>query len=902
MALTPGTRIGPYEVTTQLGAGGMGEVYRATDSKLGREVAIKVLPAALAHDADRLARFDREARTLASLSHPNIASVYGLEDTDGSKALVMELVEGPTLADRIAVGPVPVEEALRVARQIAEALEAAHEQGIVHRDLKPANVKVRPDGTVKVLDFGLAKALEPASAQGTSAGQALSLSPTITTPAMTQAGVILGTAAYMSPEQARGGAADRRADVWAFGCVLYEMLTGRPTFDGKTTSDVLAGVLRADPDWSRLPVLHPRLRLLLERCLARDVRNRYQGIADARVDIEDALDDPRGAARGASEAPPRRSATREWAGLAAMAAIGAVLAALVMLLLSPPRTSGDDASIRFGLPPPESTMFDAGSEGIPFAVSPDGRAVAFTALTAGGRPQLWVQELDAERAQLLQGTEEAASPFWSPDSEWITFYANQSLRRIRRGGGPIETIAPTRASGAGGSAWSTNGTILFKTGRFEAGWMGVSEQGGTPFQVTTPAEGENTHIWPTFLPDGRHFVHRVYGPGGNFVHLASLEGDAPRVLMEDTGFQSSRGLAYVPGFLLFARGGALVARRFDDERLELLDEEIRLVDDVRGSAGAWDPWSVSASGVLAFWRSEWGFESVLRWYARDGGFTTAIDVPSRYSGMALAPDDRRVAFSRFVTGARNLWIRDLSTDRENQLTFDGDSFSPVWSHDGNELAISTGRSSVPDVYVTSAAGGADDSARRVTEQTLAVDIPSDWTPDGTEILYTAFGPDGSSDIRRVQLADGTDERLPVSGPFNDGSARLSPDGGWMAYATDASGGRYEVWVARYPSGDDRTQVSTGGGDQPQWSRDGRELYYVSPQLNLMVVSITLGSSIDVGQPSVLLPVPDLVPGGDWRLRYHLRRDGQRFLVEVLAPGVRQPPLQVITNWQSLLED
>jgi serine/threonine protein kinase len=410
----------------------MGEVYRATDTNLGRDVAIKVLPAALAQDVDRLARFEREARTLASLNHPNIAIIHGLERSQGTIALVMELVEGGTLADRIASGPIRVDDALPIARQIAEALEAAHEQGIVHRDLKPANIKVRPDGTVKVLDFGLAKAME-ASTDAPRASSSLSLSPTITTPAMTQMGVILGTAAYMSPEQARGGQADRRTDIWAFGCLVYEMLTGRAAFDGGTVSDVLAAVLRADAEWTRLPqAIHPRVRSMIERCLAREMRNRYQGIGDARVDIETALGDPTGAVFDAArtEHVAVESVTRQWAVWAAIAVVAAALGAGAARALSRPVETSDNSALRFSISPPGAALFDAFDEGVPLAMSPNGRTIAVVVRASTGVSQLWLQSLDAERLQPIQGTEGAAAPFWSPDSEWIGFYAGGNLKKI----------------------------------------------------------------------------------------------------------------------------------------------------------------------------------------------------------------------------------------------------------------------------------------------------------------------------------------------------------------------------------------------------------------------------------------------------------------------------------------
>jgi serine/threonine protein kinase len=905
MSLAAGTRLGPYEVGAQIGAGGMGEVYRATDTNLGRDVAIKVLPAALAQDAERLARFEREARTLASLNHPNIAIVHGLERSQGTIALVMELVEGATLADRIAVGAIPVEETLPIARQIAEALEAAHEQGIVHRDLKPANVKVRPDGTVKVLDFGLAKAIEASGDASARGSASLSLSPTITTPAMTQMGVILGTAAYMSPEQARGQQADRRADIWAFGCVVYEMLTGRAVFDGKTVSDVLAGVLRADLEWKQLPpAIHPRVRSMIERCLARDVRNRYQGIADARVDIETALSDPTGASVNVAPAETiTPSSARRWAVLAAVAILAAALGAVATRALYSPAETTANGAVRFGISPPSATLFDAFAiDSIPIAISPNGRYIAFITRATSSASQLWVQALDAERPQLLQGTEDALAPFWSPDSEWIAFYAGGNLKKIRRTGGEAQTIIATRARGAGGSAWSPDNTILFKSGRFEAPFLAVSAQGGPVSPATRLGAGETTHTWASFLPDGKRFVYRAWG-GKEGIYLASLDGGEPRLLLPEVG-DVERGLAYVPGFLLFVRDGTLIARRFDEARLEVLNEEFRIVDAIPVCCGSWDPWSVSGNGVLVYWASPLGHDAVVRQYARDGTATTVINTPARYSGLSLSPDDRRVSFTRFLpSGLRDIWIRDLSREVETRLTFDGDSFSPVWSRDGTQIAFGSGRGIAPDVYTSNAVGGGSDEAKRVTARSPTVEMPGSWAADGRAIVYTSDNLDGQADVRRVQLPDNKEERLSISGPFNDGYPRVSPNGEWIAYVTDASG-RPEVWLASYPAGDNRTPVSRGGGMMPEWrTSDGGELYYISLDQQLMAVSIkTTASRIEVGPPSAIVRVPDLTPNLEWLYRssYAPSRDGRHFLVEVLAPGVTQPPLQVIVNWPALL--
>jgi Tol biopolymer transport system component len=720
---------------------------------------------------------------------------------------------------------------------------------------------------------------------------------------MTQAGVILGTAAYMSPEQARGVAADRRSDVWAFGCIVYEMLTGQSAFDGKTVSDVLAGVLRADPDWRLLPpALHPRLSLMLERCMARETRDRYQGIADARVDIEAARKDPTGGIAVLPAGTPAAPVRRGWPALTLAVLTGAVAAAAALVLWYP-AGSAEETAIRFGLSPPEGAMFSAPEDGgIPFAVSPDGRAIAFVARHPGEAPRLWLQRLDSERALPLQGTDGGISPFWSADGEWLAFYADGNLKKIRPGGGEPQTITTTNASGSGGSAWSPGDTILFKSGRFEATWLAVSAQGGSVSDASRFVEGENTHIWPSFLDDGRHFVHQVWGMRNGFV-LDSLDGGTPRLLKAITA--SERGLAHVPGYLLFVRDSALIARRFNEERLDLEDEEFRVADGIPVCCGSWDPWSVSPT-VLALWRNSVGYDTVLRWYARDGTFTEAVGTPGRYAGIALSRDGQRIAFSRFVAGgARDVWVRDAARDTETRLTFDGDSFSPVWSPNGETIAFSSSRQGVPDVYVTTAAGGTSDQARRVSAMTTAVDIPGSWTPDGRDVVYTAGTPDARADVRTVHLSDTAEKRFSSSGPFRVGSPRVSPDGKWIAYVTDASG-RPEVWLAAYPSGEMRVPVSRNGGMSPEWKADdGRELYYLSFDQRLMAVTLAPGSGgLSVGPPKQILHLPEMVPlepGAQTSRSYAPTADGRRFLVETLAPGVRQPPIQVIVNWQALLK-
>ena len=610
-----GTQIGVYHVTARIGAGGMGEVYRATDTKLRRDVALKVLPDVFASDPERLARFQREAKTLASLNHPNIGGIYGVEHSGSARALVLELVEGPTLADRIAQGPIPLDEALPIARQIAEALEAAHEHGVIHRDLKPANIKVRPDGAVKVFDFGLAKALDA------SAPSDLLQAPTITSPAMTGVGVILGTAAYMSPEQARGKPVDKRADIWAFGCVLYEMLTGRRAFTGETVTEVVAKILERDPDFARLPTnISPRLVHLLRRCLERDPRRRLRDIGEVRVEMQD------GQAAVAPEAttlsiPVVNQRSRErlaWA----VAAVAVVIAAVIASVPYVRRAETEAPAIRFTVGPPDNGAFEPGSDFL--TVSPDGSRLAFVATGSSGKSQLWIRALDSLAAQPLPGTDGATQPFWSADGRFLAFHADGSLKKIAVSGGPAQTLAGA-FSGIAGGTWSHDGVVLFASGPAQGApttIRRVSAAGGTATPVTTldASRQENAHFWPHFLPDGKHFLYFARSntrTDNNAIYVRSLDSEERTLLLT----ANSNAVYSPPGYLLYHSWGTLMAQPFDAERIQLTGEPVPIAENVSnnpntGRAQFW----VSESGVLAYrgggWNSE--YPGRLVWVDRSG--------------------------------------------------------------------------------------------------------------------------------------------------------------------------------------------------------------------------------------------------------------------------------------------
>jgi Tol biopolymer transport system component len=875
--LAPGTRIGPYEVTARLGAGGMGEVYRATDTNLKRQVALKVLPAAVAGDADRLARFQREAEVLAALNHPHIAAIYGLERDAGTTALVMELVEGPTLAERIAQGALPLDEALYLARQIAEALEGAHDQGIVHRDLKPANVKVRPDGTVKVLDFGLAKALDASGAPGAAAGQpGISQLPTVTTPAMTQAGVILGTAAYMSPEQARGKPVDIRTDLWAFGCVLFEMLAGRRAFDGDDVAGVLARVIEREPDWTALPAATPEsIRRLLRRCLVKDRRRRLPNGVSAILE----LDEPSGAAPGISPAARPR-----WPALVATAAVAllASAAALAMWIRQP---MGERLPVTLSILPPENVWLQGNS--VP-AVSPDGRAVAFVASNA-----LWVRDLAVPDARKLAGTEGANLPFWSPDSRSIGFFAAGKLKRLDLADARVVSLCDAGGPGRGGT-WNRDGVIVF-SGNLFTPLSRVSATGGSPTRVTTLADGESAHRYPWFLPDGRRFLYTVMGVQPSLV-VGDLSSPERRTIMP---VQSN--VVFASGHLLFQRDRQLMARAFDPVTLEASADDIQVAEDVtrisvdfRGAFGGSD------AGVLAFGSPSGNPVRRLVWFDRSGAQVGTIETPDlNPTQPAIAPDGRAVVFDA-GTGREGtaLWRHDIASGVNTRLTFDVTTyFSPVWSADGRQIAYSKGGRIFlrkPD-----GSGGEVDLA---TQGLYA----SDWTRDGRQLVYMQLPREGQGiDVGTLPLSGDRTPAPLLASPSNELSGKLSPDGRWLSYLSNESG-RQEVYVRAFTDGSGKWQVSQGGAFSAVWSRDGRELFYLTAEGRMMAVGVNARSdaAFSSGPARALFTVqradfPSALPSAATGNVFDVAPNG-RFLIPLPPEDRPATPVTVVLNWPALL--
>jgi Tol biopolymer transport system component len=882
---------------------------------LNRDVALKVLPEAFALDADRLARLKREAQVLASLNHPNIAAIYGFEDSGSVQALVLELVEGPTLAERIAqassagstgaphragvrggdpAGPgLPVEEALPIAHQIAEALEAAHEHGVVHRDLKPSNIKITPDGIVKVLDFGLAKLTEgvgrvpasgPAGSREQDPAYVLSQSPTVTSPAMmTGVSVILGTAAYMAPEQAKGRPADKRADVWAFGCALYEMLTGRAPFAGEDVTDTLANVLQRELDWTSLPTdVPPALRALLKRCLEKDRRRRISDIAAALFAIDEAANLGAASAPTVTVVPP--SLLRRVAVPFAPLVLGAALAATIVYFRPAP-PEAPEMRLQIVTPPPGGA-----AAVVSFAISPDGQSIVFRAATEQ-TTHLWLRTLDSEMARPLAGTENATNPFWSPDGRSVGFFADQKLKRLDVAGGSVQTLAD--APSVFGATWSTEGVILF-SGANTAPLYRVPATGGQrPVEATKiDAPGQAAHRFPHFLPDGRHFLFFVTGTRdvqGAFVgSLDSME--ATRVVDADTA-----AIFVPPDWVLFSREEALYAQRVDLDALTPVGEPLLVADRVARNPGTFASVALSAaaSGLFAY-RAPAENARELVWLQRQGrqtGTLGAISGLVLVGSLRLSPDGRTVAVERRVDGNADVWLIEAARGVLRRFTFDpANEGAPIWSPDGSRIVFQSGRrgGGLNDLYQKSLSGGPEQLLLESPENKNV----SDWSPDGRFILFLSQNPKTARDIWALPLEGDRKPFVVVQTGFEENFPRFSPDGRWIVYQSNETG-RNEVFVQPLPGPGRNWQISTNGGTQPQWRGDGREIFYLAPDNRLMAVPVTLdakGTTVDAGNPAGLFP---LRPGAG----YAVTPDGQRFLVNTPVDEATASPITVVLNWK-----
>jgi eukaryotic-like serine/threonine-protein kinase len=859
-----GKTLGHYQITGEIGKGGMGEVYRAKDLVLGRDVAIKVLPDEFAKDSDRLVRFQREAKVLASLNHPNIAIIHGLEESDGVSFLVLELVEGETLAQRIAAGPTTAEDAIKIALQIVDALEAAHARSIVHRDLKPANVKITPEDRVKVLDFGLAKAMEKKPAQAP-----LSDSPTLSA-AVSQAGVILGTAAYMSPEQAKGLEADLRSDVFSFGCVLYEMLTGRQPFQGETVSEILASVLIRDPDLGFLPSgLNPRLYDLVRRCLEKNPKRRWQAVGDLRSELETVAVEPR-ATLPVSPLQPQplwRRAIPFAIAAIAFAFIGSV--ATWMLKCDSPGRSLGVVRLSVALPDIRGNL--------PIAISPDGRTLAYSG--SGG---LYSRSIDSTDARLIPGTQGASEPFFSPDGHWIGFFDESKLKKVSRTGGALQVLCDMRLicenPGNRGGSWAPDNTIYFAPSSIAGLWK-VPASGGAPQALTKldRAKGEVSHRWPQVLPDGSGVLFTVWtGPGWDEKHLqvCLFQNRERHVLLPaaDTGrYVSSGHLVYFrPG------SGTLMAAPFDLASLAV-GLPVAVTEGVReGGEGA--PYAVSNSGMLVYIQgSVHQYERQLIWVDRKGTITP-LPVPEKlFVNLRLSPDGRYAAIDA-LGATRAVWIYDIAHGTMNPLKAAGSSQFPIWTPDSQRIIYRGTRTGYRNLYWRAADGSGEEE--RLTPPGEGNEIAYSVSPDAKWLAFTE--DDGRTWL--LPLDGDHKPQLFMNNPAR--ASRFSPDGRWIAYASYESG-RNEVYVRPFPGPGGKTPVSTEGGSAPNWSHDGRELFYRQGD-KMMVVQITMNPAFAVSTPKMLFERPGV---------YDVAPDGQRFLmIQGTAPEPPIPQINVVLNW------
>jgi eukaryotic-like serine/threonine-protein kinase len=872
--------IAHYKISSKLGEGAMGEVYRATDSKLGREVAIKLIPEDFAKDATRMARFTREAQVLASLNHPNIAAIYGVED----RALIMELVEGPTLSERIKQGAIPLEEALDIARQIADGLEAAHDKGIVHRDLKPANIKITPSGTVKLLDFGLAKSEGPWSATAS-----VEDAPTLTV-ASTGAGVILGTAAYMAPEQARGRNVDKRADIWAFGVILYEMLTGEQMFEGDTVTDVLASVVRQDPDLKRVP---EKVRPLLQRCLEKDPKRRLRDAGDAMLLLD--------------TAPATTIASKT--NKTPLLAIGAVAALLALALAGLSYVHFREAPpaadvVRFQVGLPESVNFTQYGTS---AVSPDGRKIVFAAYGYDGNPRLWLRTLDSATATpLLETTlnQQTIALFWSPDSRFVAYNDARQLKKIDITGGPPQALADMTPL-VGGS-WKADGTILVGS---NSGIMKLSADGGTPTPITKPATPQESHVHPVFLPDGRHFLYmRGLPPGKRIIQVGDINAapDAQSttpILTTDYAVSVTQAGAGGAPLVLFLRDDTLLAQEFDMNALTLTGSPVTVVEQVASVLNAaFGQFSVSNTGTLVF-RSISGINRQLTWYNRQGNITGRPGEPAPFGTMKVSPDGSKAAVVQNEGRGNNpdIWIVDLVNGSSTRFTFDPNyDAQPVWSPDGRYIAWMGIRNEQLGLYRKAADGSGSDELLAAPKGFSNL---TDWTHNGY-LIFTING-----DVNAMPAdADASGTRTPVPvivSPSSERGAYVSPDNRWIAYISGETG-RDEIYVQPFSAGGNKASgkwmVSRGTRGMARWRDDSKELIFLDAEGEVVAVEVGSGPAFQTSPPKKLFQMPlELLSNANPGTLADATRDAQRFLLVMPVQETAQRELAVVLNWQDSLK-
>jgi Tol biopolymer transport system component len=882
MSLAAGTKLGPYEITGAVGAGGMGEVYRARDTRLGRDVAIKVLPEAFAKDAILKERFEREAKTISSLNHPNICTLYDVGHQNGTDFLVMELLEGDSLAQRLAKGALPVAETLRIGMEMSDALERAHRQGIVHRDLKPGNIVLTKSGA-KLLDFGLAKP------QGltTASGSALSGLATQAHPSspVTREGTVIGTFQYMSPEQVEGREADARSDIFALGAVLYEMVTGKRAFEGKSQISIASAILEKEPEpISRVqPMTPPALEHVVKTCLSKDPEERFQTAHDVKLQLRWISES--GSQAGVAKPVVAHRRHREWLAwaLAAVLSLGLLGAGALWW-----RARGE---------PPQAMFLQAS---LPFtagdiALSPNGRTLAAAGyLESANRNVIWIYDVGSRRADNIPGTEGASFPFWSADGRYVAFFAEAKLKKVEVPGGRVQIICD--APWGRGGAWNKNGVILFAPTTTDPLFR-VPASGGTPVPITKldKVRLETSHRWPVFLPDGKHYLYLAANFGGhpevNAIFVGSLDSDERKMVVE----ASSNPAYAAPGYLLFYRDKTLVAQSFDLGSFALKGEPATILNDVQFLPQVDRAvFAVSNSGLLVSQGASRAAESQLIWFDRSGKEMGTVGKPAMYANVALAPDGKRVACDIVdLDGVRmDVWVMDPSRQAAMRFTFDaGLDATPVWSPDGNRLVYLSNQPPTTGLYIKNSDGS---GKTNVILQAAAAGPPSAWSPDGKYILYG----------HGTQLAYAAAPEF-KSQPFMQtkslqSNGQFSPDGHWVAYGSNETGS-WEVYVTSFPEPRGKWQVSSGGGQQPRWRGDGKELFYLSPDGKMMAVPVTLGASVEAGTPAALFQAhPRQHISSLDVFTYDVSRDGQRFLINTRVEHTEASPMSVVINWPAEL--
>jgi len=876
MGFTPGTKLGPYEIQSPLGAGGMGEVYRARDTRLGRDVAIKVLTSHLSSDADLKVRFEREAKAISALSHPHICHLYDIGSQDGTDYLVMELLEGESLADRLQRGPLPLKQALQYGIQIAEALEKAHTSGIVHRDLKPGNIMLTKAGA-KLLDFGLAKPAQKG------AGMASGSMATMSKP-LTVEGTVLGTFQYMAPEQVQGHEADARSDLFALGAVLYEMVTGRRAFAGKSQISVMSAILEKEPEAvsSTQPLASPALDHVIQRALAKDPNDRWQTARDLIQELKWSAESAVPTSGGIPTAP--RTRTREAIPWLVSGVLGVILIAGAIWW-------------RNSRPAAESMYFPAplSFPATDITVAPNGHTIAVVAYQESARKNvIWIYELGSHGARSLAGTEGATYPFWSADGRSLAFFADAQLKKVEVSGGPVQTVCDA-PSGRGGT-WNKDGVIVFAP-IVTAGLYRVPASGGTPTQISDIDKGRGVSglRWPVFLPDGNHFLYLAANftgqKGANVIYVGSLDSNEKHFVVESTA-----NAAYAaPGYLLYYRDKTLLAQPFDLKGFALTGEATVILPDVQFLPQVKRAvFAVSDQGLLLAQSGSEASLSQLMWFDRKGNAVGTVGKPEVYGNVFLSPNGRAVATDKTDMSSLNIdvWTYELQSDSAKRFTFDpGIDAVPIWSPDATRVVFSSNRQIYFGLYVKNSDGASDE---KNIVQDEAGNFPSDWSRDGKYILYCR-----GSDVGLLTFAE-LKSSLFLKAPSVLRNAQFSPDGKWVAYASNESG-KWEIYVTSFPEARGKWQVSTGGGEQPRWRGDGKELFYLSLDGKMMAAPVTTGTHFDSGTPLVLFQSTPRQPVLVYDLFvYDVSRDGQRFLINTQVKQADTAPMSVILNWPAKL--